>query len=101
MNDDKEELVEHMQDIVGQVPENVRLVIKLLSHPDLIKFTKRYFNSIDKAGRCRNYEPPWSCAREAEAKYENLKFGWLGGLDGVGYSDHWCEPCRSRVMEND
>lgn len=95
----KEDLIDRMKEIVGYEPPDVRPLIRLLAHPDMIEYTTAYFNSFDKESMCLNYEAPWNCAREAEALYENIKFGWLGGAGGIGYSDAWCEPCRKRVMD--
>lgn len=97
--DEKEELIEAIQAVFGVIPPNAREVLKVIGHPDVIEATKRYIHAIDTASRCQNYEPPWSCGKEAEARYENIKYGWLGGTAGVGLGDWWCEPCRKRVMD--
>ncbi len=99
MFDEKEELIERIEEAIGYLPDNTRLILKALSHPNVINAAKHYINVNDEAGRCLKYQYPWSCAKEAEAMYENIKFGWLGGVNGVGYDDNWCEPCRKKVME--
>lgn len=95
--DEKEALIQQMGRVVGYVPLGTRDLLNVLIHPDLIEFTKRYIESKDDASRCLAFDAPWNCAREAEARYENIKFGWLAG-NGVGFSEWWCENCRKKVM---
>jgi hypothetical protein len=99
MQEEKEALIERMQEIIGYVPVGTRDLLNVLIHPDLIEFTKAYVKSRDEASRCQKYKEPWSCAKEAEARYENIKYGWLGSGSGVGYAEWWCENCKKRVME--
>lgn len=101
MEDEKEELLDRLQELTGAPVPNVRYLLRVLSHPDVIKYTRHYFDSLDESTRCQKYEAPWSCAREAEARYENIKYGWLGAGNGVGYSEWWCEPCRAKVMNSE
>jgi hypothetical protein len=95
----KEELLDHIQMVTGGLPSNARYILKVLAHPDLIEHTRRYFSEMDDEARCQNYEAPWSCAREAEALYKNIKYGWLGGASGIGFDESWCEPCRRKVLD--
>lgn len=95
---EKEELVSNLLEVFGTIPPLTREVLSMLTHPDVIEQTKLYISEHDVAGRCTKYESPWSCAKEAEALYENIKFGWLGAGNGVGYSEWWCEPCRRKVV---
>ena len=100
---EKEELVEQVQEVLGYLPVGTRLVISALVRPDVIEATKRYIKEMDEASKCTHHKAPWNCAKEAEAMYENIKFGWLGAPSGsgVGFADWWCENCRRRVMENE
>jgi hypothetical protein len=95
---DKEDLIELMQTVVGRDIPGVREVIKLLSHPAVIEETNRYFSVLNPATMCLNYQAPWNCAREGDARYENMQFGWVGGANGIGYSEWWCENCRKKAM---
>lgn len=98
MSKEKDELLDQIAEITGRTLPSVAFFLKVLTHPEVIEYTKRYISSLDLENRCQNYEAPWSCAREAEARYENIRYGWLGGGSGVGYSEWWCEPCRKKVM---
>lgn len=98
MSTEKNRLVAKVNSVFGRVPDELRTVIKMLSHPDVIKETITYFNAEDPDLRCRKYESPWNCILEVEARYENVTFGWVGGASGVGYYDGWCENCRKRVL---
>lgn len=96
--DEKEELISKMESILGLVPSQTRLVLNAIVHPDVIDETKRYIKAMDKAAMCTKFVAPWDCAKEAEAKFENIKYGWLGAGTSLEF-DWWCEPCRKRVME--
>ena len=93
---EKEDFIEEVKAVLGVEPPAIRQLLVALSHPALLEHTIKYFRSLDSTHDCKIYSPPWSCALEAEAKYENLKFGWLGSP--VGFDDHWCEPCRVRLL---
>lgn len=95
--DEKEELISTIQELVGYLPLNTRDVLNILVHPEIIDVTKSFVKAMDKAGRCQKYIAPWSCAKEAEARYENIKYGWLAAGD-LQY-EWWCEPCRKRITE--
>jgi hypothetical protein len=97
MNPDKERLLEVLGKVCGVIPENPRLILRALTHPDVIEYTKAYVDSMDEAGRCTRYEAPWNCAREADSLYLNIKYGWQAA-PGQGYSDSWCENCRKKAM---
>lgn len=96
----KQELIDGVTELVGYEPLGIRVLLRVLAHPDLVQHTRRYFDDLDQAAKCQMYEPPWSCAKEAEAKYENIQYGWLGGAGGVGFDESWCEPCRKKVLGN-
>jgi hypothetical protein len=94
----KEQLIERVKDLMGYEPPGIRVLLRVLSHPDIVTDTVAYFQPLDKSSACTQYEPPWNCARESEARYENIKYGWLGAGNGVGYSEWWCDPCKKKVM---
>lgn len=96
MDDEKEDLVDHIQGVLGYLPENTRHILRILAHPQVIEYTQEYFGKLDNKTRCLRYDPPWSCVRESEARYENIKHGWTGapGPDG-GTQDLWCPNCRT------
>jgi hypothetical protein len=94
----KEELIEGIKELVGHEPLGVRVLLRVLAHPDLVQHTRRYFDELDQSTKCRIYEAPWCCAREAEAKYENIKYGWTGAVGGISFDEFWCEPCRRKVL---
>lgn len=99
--EDKEDFVDEIKAIHGHEPPGLRQFLGLLSHPDLIEQTVKFFELVEgQSGKhaCQLYEYPWDCAREAEAKYETIKYGWLGAGVGVGFDEAWCEPCRKRVL---
>lgn len=94
----KEELIRKITEIVGVEPPGLRVLLRTLGHPDLVGDVLRYLQPLDEALRCQMYATPWNCAREAEARYQNIKYGWLGGAGGIGYDETWCEPCRKKVL---
>jgi hypothetical protein len=94
----KEELIDGIRDLVGYEPPGVRVLLRVLAHPDLVQHTRRYFDELDTSTKCIKYEAPWSCALEAEARYENIKYGWMGGAGGIGFDESWCENCRRKVL---
>lgn len=93
-----DELIEAVTEFTGSEPVGLRRYLRLLSHPDVITKTKAYFDSVDFAHMCTKYQAPWNCAREAEATYQNIKYGWTGGAGGIGVNDDWCENCRAKVF---
>lgn len=93
----KDDLIDQVTSMVGYEPPGLRVLLRVLSHPDMAGEAKKYFEAMDIGSRCTKYEPPWNCAREAEAQYQNIQYGWLGA-NGVGYDESWCEPCRRKVM---
>lgn len=96
--DDKEILLGKVQQILGREEPGIRKVLRLLAHPDVIGYTKKYFDAMDVNSMCTKYESPWSCAREAEARYENIHFGFLGAGSGIGFDDSWCDNCKKKVL---
>lgn len=89
----RESLIRQVNELVGYEPPGLRVLLRALSHPEVAGSARDYFDSMDT-----KYEPPWSCAREAEAQYQNIEHGWLGAANGIGYDESWCEPCRKKVM---
>lgn len=98
--DDKETLIERVKELVGYEPPGIRVLLRVLAHPVLVQHTRRYFDALDGSMKCLFYEPPWSCAKEAEARYENIKYGWLGGVNG-SLVDTWCDNCKRKVLGDD
>lgn len=99
--EEKEDFIDEVKAVHGCEPQGLRQILGLLSHPDMIGNTVQFFEAIEGlAGKnsCKHYEFPWDCAREAEAKYETIKYGWVGAGVGVGFDESWCEPCRKRVL---
>ena len=96
--EEKEEVIAKVKEALGYEPTNLLGILKALSHPQVIQDTLRYLNLVDVENRCQKYEAPWNCAREAEAKYENIKYGWLGAGYGIGFAEWWCDPCKSKVL---
>lgn len=97
----REELIDLISSAVGYEPPGIRVLIRTISHPDIIGEIRRYLDLVDVASRCVKYEAPWSCAREAEARYENIKYGWYGGAGGIGFDESWCPNCRRKVIGGD
>ena len=95
---EKEDLIDEVKAAFGIEPPGLRQILAALAHPDVVEHTQAYFRALDKKHLCEHYDEPWSCAREAEAKYETIKYGWLGAGAGVGFDESWCEPCRQRVL---
>lgn len=99
--EEKEDLIDEIKSVLGHEPQGMRQFLALMTHPDLVDHVASYFKLLsNQAGKhaCQLYEAPWDCAREAEAKYETIKYGWLGAGSGVGFDESWCEPCRQRVL---
>lgn len=96
MDEDKEDLVDHIQGILGHLPPDTRLILRALAHPAIIEYTQAYFGQLDNKTRCLRYAEPWSCVKEAEARYENVKYGWGGAPGTHGTHELWCENCRPR-----
>lgn len=94
----KEDLIDSIKELVGQEPVGLRVLLRTLSHPGVVTEVARYFAGLDTTNRCTTYEAPWNCSKEAEARYENIKYGWLGGAGGVGFDESWCPNCRKKVM---
>lgn len=97
----REELLDKMIEATGRNLSEYRAVLKLLAHPDIIKSSLAYLQAMDFGSRCRRYEAPWSCIRDAEASYENLREGGLAGASSFlnhGMDSWWCENCRQKVM---
>lgn len=95
---EKEELIDEMQAAFPRIPQSTREVLSMIVDPKVIEHTKRYIESMDANSKCLMYEAPWSCAKEAEARYENIRYGWLAAGNGVGYSEWWCENCRRKII---
>lgn len=91
----RNQLLEKVSEVVGYEPPGFRQVLRVLTHPEVAPFSAKYIGALDKSSACTIYEPPWNCAKESEAKYENLKYGWIAGDN---YTDHWCDNCEKRVM---
>lgn len=96
-NEEKEELIDLIMSITGSLPPQTRYILRVLSHPEVVAHARAYFNSVDTTSRCTRYEAPWSCAQEAEARFENVKYGWLGS--GGVVDEWWCENCRRRLND--
>lgn len=94
----RDTLLDNLVSIVGYEPPGIRVLLRTLSHPQLVTEARLYFEAMDVAARCTKYEPPWNCAREAEAQYKNIKHGWMGAANGIGFDESWCESCRRKVM---
>lgn len=94
----RDDLIDHVSALVGYEPPGIRVLIRVLSYPTVAGEARTYFDAMDVTARCTKYEPPWSCAREAEAQYQNIQFGWMGAANGVGYDESWCENCRGRIL---
>lgn len=87
-----------LQEVFGRPPAEARRVLNALVHPEVIGATKAFIQANDEWSRCLHYAHPWSCSKEAEARYENIKYGWLGGGAGIGFDEGWCENCRKKAM---
>lgn len=82
----KEELIGYVQDAVGNIPDNIRVVINALAHPDVVEHTKEFF-SLQMTNACQIFGAGWSCQRQAESK-----FGY-NGEEKDEDAEEWCEPC--------
>jgi hypothetical protein len=94
----REELIDSIKEIIGHEPPGIRVLLRVLSHPSVVAETNRYFTGVDTSNKCLRYEAPWSCGKESEANYENIKYGWLGGASGIGFDESWCSSCRRKVL---
>ena len=97
--DEKEELISAIEDTFGVVPDQARLILGMLAHPRVIDEAKRYLRARDLGSQCTKYKHPWSCIREAEAKFENVKYGWLGAGSAEIELDWCCANCMKRITE--
>lgn len=93
--DEKLDLITTIQEVLGRTPQGTVELLNVLVRPEVIEVTKRYVAAYH---RCERFKAPLNCARNAEHEYENLKYGWLGGVSTIGYDESWCEPCRKRAM---
>lgn len=96
---EKEDLIDRAKSIAGTEPVGIRQLLALLAHPDMIEHTIKFFVAQDEKHRCLVYSYPWSCIREADARYTNLKFGFLGAGPGT-VDPGWCENCQNKILEN-
>lgn len=100
---DREDLIERVGEVTGVMPTQLRKILKMLSHPDVIVYTRKYFGSMDLRTKCERFEPPWSCVKDEDARYETIWDGWLTQENEPGpdpqLAKNWCEPCRRRVLE--
>lgn len=94
----RENLISSVKELVGYEPAGLRVLLRVLSHPDVVQDVSKYFSGLDTSLTCLKYEAPWSCAKEAEASYQNIKYGWLGGANGIGFDESWCPSCRQKVL---
>lgn len=97
MTDAKEELINQLQAFMGTVPSDARVVIKALAHPQVLRHTLAYFSSLDLSTMCTEYESPWDCEKEAEARYQTLELGWEVRQYDEEYRETWCDNCKERV----
>lgn len=96
----REDLIDAITSTRGVEPPGVRQTLDALIHPDVIEEAIKYLQGLNVKQTCLLYDQPWNCAREAEAKYMNIRFGWTGGAGGIGFDESWCEPCRERVLNS-
>jgi len=93
MSVDKELVIAEIHELLGFLPEGTRQILKTLTHPAMIDTTKAYFSGIDVSTMCKNYEAPWDCIQEANAKYETIHFGYTE-IESESWYDGWCHTCK-------
>lgn len=98
MTKDREELIDHIKTVFPIVPSNIRGVLTLMTHPDVVHISKEYFEEMALRNLpCLTYDDPWSCEAESNAKYETIYMG----MADEGFSDvwreGWCNHCKQRV----
>lgn len=100
----KEDLVDNIVKIYGREPRDIRLVLTLLSHDDLIDEVVDYLQGAKIVEHvCVVYpEGGWSCSQEYEAKLETIWSGrYLGAeASSEAFYELWCEPCRRQHEES-
>lgn len=97
---EKEDLIDEVKALFGLEPQGLRRAIMVLTHPDLIEYTLKYFKSFDDAHICIRYEAPWNCAQAAHANYESIAPPWIGSAKTVVIGGDWCTPCRKHALNH-
>lgn len=94
---DREDLIDEVKATFGAEPANLRRVLAALSHPEVLQFTKQFFESLGDTHTCLHYDAPWNCATVTESNYESMIVE-AGGPGSTTIFDQWCVPCRDRAM---
>ena len=95
--EEKEDLIDEIKATIGREPQGLRQILGLLSHPDVLETALIFLKGLDRKHACLIYPSPWNCARESEAKYETVKWGWgVVGYNDAEVHDSWCVPCQHR-----
>lgn len=99
----KEDLIDNMVKIHGCEPKNLRRILTLLSHHDLIDETIDYLQGAKIVEHvCLIYpEGGWSCSQEYETSMESVWSGRYLGSEATSeaFYELWCEPCRRQYEE--
>lgn len=95
---DKEDLIDEVRAVLGVEPHGLRRAIAMLSHPEIIQHTIRYFSELDDSHICIKYEEPWNCAKVSEVNYESVTPHWIASEQTVVIGGDWCQPCRDRAL---
>ena len=100
----KEDLVDNINKIFGREPAELRHILSILCHEDLIDETIDYLKGAKTVEHvCIVYpEGGWSCSQEYEAALETIWSGrYLGAeASSAAYYELWCEPCRRQHEES-
>lgn len=98
---DKEDLIDEVRAALGKEPIGLRQALAVLSHPEILEHTIKYFTSLDDNKHvCVKHAPPWDCAKETESRYDDSDYWWLNSPHTKVIPGHWCNPCRQQALNN-
>lgn len=99
--DQEKALLHKLERVVGYVPIGTKDLLKVLTHPDVIRFTKQYiFQREQEAAYCDKFVgTDWDCEQELMRiiSTPGILIPQDGGIITVGFM--YCDKCNARAEE--